>query len=456
MRVLQGLSDGQVLQRGEKGCDIRFRANSKGDLRVSQGEITPLGGDMFRLTGIPAGGPYRLTLTDDESEETFHNVYVGDVWILAGQSNMEGAGRRRPKDETYDAAPLHDVRAYYLDDRWDAARSRLHQQWLNADPGVREKYRAVNTGHLALYHEFSIDASSGVGPGLYIARRLFALTGVPQGVIPCAFGGSSLEDWSPENDTPASLYRSMLRRFADCGGHARGVFWYQGEAEASPDGVENFNGKMHRLIAALRADTGNEKLPFVQAQLGPCTLPQFSNPEQSDCWHKIKELQRKMPEWLSFTATVSTADAALHDMIHLDVASQEALGGRMAEEMIRLLGGNTEPQPVLSSVEVFPHPVRRGNSVIALTFDHVIGELTGVGQPRGFSVTLDDDTPFLYPYRYLSEIRLEGNRVLLTVEDGYVPAKRACVWYGAGFNTVCTITDGAGRPLSAFGPVKVL
>ena len=163
-----------------------------------------------------------------------------------------------------------------------------------------------------------------------------------------------------------------------------------------------------------------------------------------------------MPDWLPSTATVSTADAALQDQIHIDAASQEALGGRMAEEMFRLLTGRGEAQPALSRIEVYPHPVKRNHSVVALSFDHVIGKLTSAGQPRGFSITVGDETPYLYPYRYLSEIRLEGNQVLLSVEDDYVPVERAFVWYGAGFSSACTVTDSANRPLLAFGPVKVL
>ena len=49
-------------------------------------------GDNWRLTGIPVGGPYTLTISDKNGEVDFDNIYVGDVWILAGQSNMEGAG----------------------------------------------------------------------------------------------------------------------------------------------------------------------------------------------------------------------------------------------------------------------------------------------------------------------------------------------------------------------------
>ncbi|MBR5742240.1 MAG: hypothetical protein IKX85_00450, partial [Clostridia bacterium] len=205
----------------------------------------------------------------------------------------------------------------------------------------------------------------------------------------------------------------------------------------------------------IRAGTRDAALPFVEAQIGPCSLPQTANPDSCRYWHGIKELQRKLPAWLPRTATVPTTGASLQDMIHLDAASQEELGNRMAEEMFRLITGKGAGVPALSRVETFPHPVKRGFSVVAATFRNLIGELTCAGRPYGFSVTVDDQVPWEYPNRYLSEIRLGGDRVLVTVEDDYVPLDRAYLWYGAGCGTVCTVTDGAGRALPAFGPVRI-
>ena len=53
------------------------------------------------LTGIPVGGPYSLFI----NSEIYNNIYVGDVWILAGQSNMEGHGRLSQEDKFYKKNP---------------------------------------------------------------------------------------------------------------------------------------------------------------------------------------------------------------------------------------------------------------------------------------------------------------------------------------------------------------
>ncbi len=49
-----------------------------------------------KIVGVPVGGPYtiqcRLEIDKRNITTTAGPVYVGDLWVLAGQSNMEGVG----------------------------------------------------------------------------------------------------------------------------------------------------------------------------------------------------------------------------------------------------------------------------------------------------------------------------------------------------------------------------
>ena len=87
----------------------------------------------YILTGIPTGGPYSFTISDNESEVMLTDIYVGDLWLLAGQSNMEGAGKMRAPQLAYDENPVQSIRAYYMNESWGAAKSQLHQLWESAD-----------------------------------------------------------------------------------------------------------------------------------------------------------------------------------------------------------------------------------------------------------------------------------------------------------------------------------
>ena len=63
---------------------------------------------------------------------------------------------------------------------------------------------------------------------------LVEATGVPIGLVACAHGGTSMEQWNPakKDEGGKSLYGSMLRQFQLAGGKVKGVLWYQGESDA--------------------------------------------------------------------------------------------------------------------------------------------------------------------------------------------------------------------------------
>ena len=110
MKILNGINDGMVAQRGTatNECDILMSLECDGEPAAKyDGKAVSLTreGDNWRLTGIPVGGPYTLTISDKNGEVDFDNIYVGDVWILAGQSNMEGAGLMADAEYAYESNP---------------------------------------------------------------------------------------------------------------------------------------------------------------------------------------------------------------------------------------------------------------------------------------------------------------------------------------------------------------
>src|SRR5262249_22561432 len=73
------------------------------------------------LKDIPTGGPYRLAIHDGKNSAVINHFYVGDVWLLAGQSNMEGCGNREGAAKQH---PL--IRAFSMRREWQQARDPLH------------------------------------------------------------------------------------------------------------------------------------------------------------------------------------------------------------------------------------------------------------------------------------------------------------------------------------------
>ena len=48
-----------------------------------------------RVPRLPAGGPYDFEVNLNGVSVHVHDVLVGDVWLLGGQSNMQGGGAGR-------------------------------------------------------------------------------------------------------------------------------------------------------------------------------------------------------------------------------------------------------------------------------------------------------------------------------------------------------------------------
>ena len=182
-----------------------------------------------KLIGVPVGGPYsiqcRVEVDRRVVNATVSPVFVGDLWVLAGQSNMEGVG------DLVDVTPPHArVMLLGMDGKWDQAEEPLH--WLVDSPDP------VHSGDPKTRAERSKQAHKsrrkGAGLGLPFAAAMVDATGIPIGLVASAHGGTSMEQWNPakKEEGGHSLYGSMLRQFQLAGGKVKGVLWYQGESDA--------------------------------------------------------------------------------------------------------------------------------------------------------------------------------------------------------------------------------
>jgi len=112
LKISLGPAPGQVLQRDADGrATIKLAgtalraANKIVEARVLNA-AGPLPGFDWKalervkankwgglLQGVPQGGPYSLEVRIVAgTPEVIKDIYIGDLWVLAGQSNMEGVG----------------------------------------------------------------------------------------------------------------------------------------------------------------------------------------------------------------------------------------------------------------------------------------------------------------------------------------------------------------------------
>ncbi|HEX5057377.1 MAG TPA: sialate O-acetylesterase [Gammaproteobacteria bacterium] len=186
VRLPRLLGDGVVLQRDAKlnvwgwadpgePVNIEFRG------RTYQ---TRTGQDGKWKTWLPPqqpGGPDRMTVSGNNSI-VLNEVYVGDVWICSGQSNMElPIARVRELYENDILSSFNPyIRHFLVPDRYNFKNPEddlPDGRWESANPQTVPNFTAV---------------------GYFFARELYERYQVPIGLINTSLGGSPVEAWMSE------------------------------------------------------------------------------------------------------------------------------------------------------------------------------------------------------------------------------------------------------------------
>jgi sialate O-acetylesterase len=457
MLEIKGIKNGAVLQRDEKDfCNVLLEADFKGMPKTSMGELMCVGDGKWRLTNIYVGGPYIVNFEDEEDSISFTDIYVGDLWLLAGQSNMEGAGVMTSEDDYEAANPTPFIRAFYMDDVWDDAKPILHHLNLSADKAHRDTWQNnlayFKKKGLEIYDNPSCPTRRQVGPGYFFAKEMFSLTdGIPQGLIPAAVGGAPIGMWLPSEEGEENYYTAACRRIEETGNNIKGVFWAQGENnpewEVYPSQIESIREDLCRRM-------GKTQIPLVQMQSHKCTI--WLNDEEADYrWSRFREMQRKMSLETPMLMTIATNDLELEDCIHLSSSAQKISGIRGAKAMNYLVSGRGCAEPMLDTVYVTPcRYTPTLFSEIHVRYKNVMGSLSSSGIPFGFFVRKKDskEKPSMQMFRKIS---LKQNEVVIGIEISQKELLEYELWYGFGNSYYCNITDGENRAIPAMGPISI-
>lgn len=456
MKLLSGIAEGQVLQRlgkagatvtlvGETATDGPLSVTIKCAGRAIAGwnrrkiGLSRRGRFSVRLRGIPAGGPYRLEIERTVPSESvaIKSFYVGDVWILAGQSNMEGSGALPSF-----ATPHPLVRAFSLRREWRKAADPLHVQFESSD-ACHHGGRQIDRAQAEQWRE---RATVGSGPGLPFGRERLKRTGVPQGLVCAALGGSPLSAWNPE--ATEGLYASMLASVRATGQPVAGVLWYQGESDTSEASSARYTENMRRLVAATRRDLRQSRLPWAMMQIA-----RVARIGSGEFWNQVQERQRRLPEVIPHLATVAAIDLSLDDEIHIGAADQARVGRRLAHAVERLLGGRkAKPLPSVRSVARTLATERDRAAPkcgLDVFFDGIEGGLRSDGEPSGFYLV--DPQGAEIPWIFKTTLHADHARLHLLRP----PPPGTRVGYGRGYFPRCNLIDGRDLAIPVFAPVEI-
>lgn len=417
-----------------------------------------------------------MRITSGDIAIEVKDVLVGEVWLLAGQSNMDFAlessiGGNDMIEAIADAKTIRiydppkttpgGARAWPLETCKTLAPGNYFApaSWVKDDPVALRRISAV-----------------GGAFGLKLRKHL----DVPIGLIDVSVGGSTIESWLPrasvlsdpelaplERDfldtvmvqdfvhsrprshlghwlrdgstgktpehpyRPGFLYEAGLRPIAPL--PIAGILWYQGESNA--EDVADHDTMFARAVDSWRALFRNESLPVYWVQ-----LPELNR----EYWPEFRESQQRLSESLPHTGMAVAMGSGHPTDVH--PRDKAPVGERLARIALnRTYGKDIEDSgPVLASF-------RRIGSSMQLQFDHVTGgldlRLPGKGEPRrdrptGFWIAGEDK---IFVPAYFEE--KQGNRLWLSHPEVSEPVAVRYAWEA---NVKPTLYNEEGLPAAPF------
>ncbi len=270
----------------------------------------------FRFMAPPVGGPYELRLSGEKSQVLLRDVMVGDVWLCAGQSNMEWPIKKADPTE----ATFAEV---------DRPMLRLLTVPQTASPQPLNDF----TGVVAWTQSTPQSAPEFSAVAWHFGSRLEQELQVPIGLIHASWGGSKAEAWisnagllsepgleplvefgtsigdaAKPQDRLSSLYNGMLTPLR--GFPIKGVVWYQGEANVGRG--DQYRVLMPTLIRDWRSMFQSPQLPFLFVQLAPYRYRSHAPQALPEIWDAQLATFKSIPR----TGMVVISDLGNFEDIH--------------------------------------------------------------------------------------------------------------------------------------------
>lgn len=216
-----------------------------------------------------AGGPYKMEIITDVGRKIINDVYIGEVYLCAGQSNMEMT-----------LSQCGEIMAnYYNNSNVNNDKIRLLKMDYNPQYTPTASFKG-NINWVGA-NQYSVKSFSAVA--YVFGKQLQEKLDCPVGLILSCKSGSILEHWLSEKTyedickiynpvtntstnqlTPCLGYNGMFYPLK--GYTMRGAIWYQGCANAY--GTENYYlFGLQALVNQCREDFNNENFTFTVCQL---------------------------------------------------------------------------------------------------------------------------------------------------------------------------------------------
>lgn len=247
------------------------------------------------------------------------------IFILFGQSNMEGASAPEAIDKT-----IND-RVFVLgDDADDKCLNRKWNEWSLAQPPLHRCF-------------------AGLGPGDWFGKTLAdTWTDAQIGLVPNAISGVDIDFFRkgvvskrrkefqiPPDNSRDGAYDLMVERakLAQQHGRIRGILFHQGESDT---GQTVWLDKVAEIVADLRKDLELDaaEVPFIAGEL-----------PYEGCCSSHNPIVNQLPQRIPNAHVVSAQGLGMKDRFHFDSAGTREMGKRYAAAFLNAIENPTTLEP---------------------------------------------------------------------------------------------------------------
>lgn len=354
-----------------------------------------------------------------QNEFSFNDIWVGDVWVAAGQSNMELLLKDTSGAKEEIASANFPKMRFFRDKKITSAyplEDVLSNDWVVCSPDTAPTISAV---------------------AYYFGKHLYETRKIPLGFIDASWGGTPLASftsleaiskdaslmpvfshwsrmaneqastllqlekaerefeeaaakakaegkaipshpWHPDIEAwaPAAIYNGMiapLTRFP-----IRGAIWYQGESDASPERSSVYGRLFQAMIRDWRRAWGLGDFPFFFVQLANWV----AGPDNA--WPELREAQRQA---LMLANTGMAVIIDVGDPKDIHPRDKKTVGTRLALSARAIAYG----EKINYASPLYRQITPEGNS-LRVWFDHAEGGLTTKGEEgvKGFEIAGSD------------------------------------------------------------------
>lgn len=339
-----------------------------------------VGNWQLSLPALSAGGPYSLTFVYGSGIRTYNDIYVGDVWIASGQSNMEMT------------VSQVDSAAFVI----SSANDQMLRQF-KITKGLANEPSNTLPGGCVWRPATPSYVGNFTAVGYFCAKELRQHVNIPIGIINTSYGGSRIETWMSEDmlgydeqDTvlangeperqPTVAYNKMIHPILNI--PVKGFFWYQGESNA--DNMEDALGYrflFQTMISGWRQIWNLGDIPFLWVQL-PNFGQVYSQPQLWDAWPQLRDGQS------AALVLPNTGEAVTIDVGATDIhpTNKKPVGKRLSLVTRKVAYGEN----IVYSGPRYKSNILRDDGKIAIQFNHLGSGLVtipdAVDTVKGFAV----------------------------------------------------------------------